>query len=180
MATRLGRGPEDHAGLRVCFSLSGGFGISAGQTFAPKIVLAPFAGPIRPAQSDLDLPLHLRGRPIQINEWYVQEASGLADVFSHSCEPNAALCLVGGIHWIVSRRLIRKGEEISWDYAMSQLKDEFFFYPPGPCKCGSVRCRGERLGAESLPLDVAQEYLDEGWGTAFIREKLLRRVREGL
>jgi len=171
------RGPFDHKSLQICQSFSGGVGLQPSFVLRPKIELAPFAGPVWPAVSDLDLPVELRGRPIQINEWYVQAAGGWADLFAHSCDPNAGLRWVNGKFWIVTRRLIKKGEEITWDYAMSQWSDEFFFYPPGPCQCGSGLCRGEKLGAESLPLDVARMYLGEGWGTPFIWEKLLRRLR---
>lgn len=178
MATRLRRrGPRDNTGLVMTFSSrAGGVGISAGQKFRPQILLAPFDGPVLSARSDWDLALHLRGRPIQISDTQVQEASGWADVFNHSCDPNTGLRLIQGVYWLVTMRTIRWGEELCWDYAMSQWSDEFFFYPPCRCKCGSTLCRGDHLGAESLPLTVAQKYLKGRWGTTFIREKLQSRV----
>jgi uncharacterized protein len=58
-----------------------------------------------------------------------------ADYVNHSCSPNAGL---RGQIALVAMRDIEAGEEITYDYAMSDGSgyDEF------ECKCGSPHCRG--------------------------------------
>jgi uncharacterized protein len=64
---------------------------------------------------------------------------GPADSINHSCDPNA------GIHGqitLVALREIEEGEEICYDYAMTDGEpyDEFI------CRCGSPGCRGRVTG----------------------------------
>lgn len=62
-----------------------------------------------------------------------------ADLVNHSCDPNAGL---SGQITLVAMRPIERGEEVSFDYAMSEgsIYDEF------SCSCGSDRCRGRVTG----------------------------------
>ncbi len=61
------------------------------------------------------------------------------DCFNHSCEPN--LGFFGQIG-LVALRSIKAGEEITFDYAISdgESYDEF------ECACGSKNCRGKVTG----------------------------------
>lgn len=56
-----------------------------------------------------------------------------ADFINHSCEPN---CGIRDSMTIVSVRPIKKGEEITFDYATSESSDYEF-----KCNCGSKNCR---------------------------------------
>jgi SET domain-containing protein len=57
-----------------------------------------------------------------------------SEFFNHSCEPNVG---VKGQIAIVSRRNIKKGEELYFDYDTTETTSEGWFY----CKCGSKNCR---------------------------------------
>ena len=55
---------------------------------------------------------------------------------NHSCDPNCNIVWKNGRIFFYSKRLIKKGEELTIDYAYDKnLKKEI-------CKCGSVNCRG--------------------------------------
>ncbi len=57
---------------------------------------------------------------------------------NHSCNPNAEAQIEGGKRIIiVSKRPIKKGEEITYDYGY-----DIDCYEDHPCKCGSKNCVG--------------------------------------
>jgi len=60
---------------------------------------------------------------------------------NHSCAPNAASIGLEGKIWLQSRRLILKGEEITYDYGYSFRDD------PVPCRCGIPTCGGFIIAA---------------------------------
>jgi uncharacterized protein len=65
----------------------------------------------------------------------------LARHANHSCTPNAESTNVKGGIWLRARRLIAKGEEITYDYGYSFRDD------PVPCLCGSSECPGVIVAA---------------------------------
>lgn len=56
---------------------------------------------------------------------------------NHSCDPNSEAQSLGGQIWIVARRAIEPGEEITFDYGY-----DLESYREHPCHCGSKRCTG--------------------------------------
>jgi uncharacterized protein len=59
-----------------------------------------------------------------------------AEFMNHSCAPNVVARRMGGRLYLYSRRKIRAGEELTWNYHYPiQLKRI-------PCRCGARRCRG--------------------------------------
>lgn len=56
---------------------------------------------------------------------------------NHSCAPNCEAELIEGRIWMVARRTIQAGEEITFDYGYD-LKD----YRRHPCRCGAPACVG--------------------------------------
>jgi SET domain-containing protein len=60
-----------------------------------------------------------------------------AEYINHSCDPNLASCILRGHILYVSRRPIRRGEELTVDYRFSKKIDRV------PCHCGSPKCRGQ-------------------------------------
>lgn len=110
----------------------------------------------------------VRGYPVQIGPGIVRDARNPIRCINHSCEPNCGLRLRGGVHgfeglvWVVARRDIRLGEQVTFDYAMSQRRDDFTLDPPGTmCHCHTALCRGVNLGFESLPQAIRNEYVAE-------------------
>jgi len=56
---------------------------------------------------------------------------------NHSCEPNTYVKTIDGIRKVVAMRDIKKGEEITYDYAINGYYDS-----DTVCHCGSKNCRG--------------------------------------
>ena len=73
---------------------------------------------------------------------------------NHSCDPNAYEFYEGEAIFIVARRDIAAGEEITFDYNINTSGGNSW-----PCHCGATRCRGETVGDFfSLPEQQQREY----------------------
>jgi SET domain-containing protein len=59
-----------------------------------------------------------------------------AEIINHSCDPNLRAWNFKGHILYISKRPIRKGEELTVDYRFDKKVDRV------PCKCGSRTCRG--------------------------------------
>jgi SET domain-containing protein len=59
-----------------------------------------------------------------------------AEYINHSCQPNLITYEVRGHILLYSRRIIRPGEELTYDYRFAA--DAVLY----PCHCGTRRCRG--------------------------------------
>ncbi len=64
-----------------------------------------------------------------------------AKYINHSCSPNCDYDIINNRIWIFSKRDIKKGEELNYDYDYD-LND----YQDHPCKCGSKECLGFIIG----------------------------------
>lgn len=71
-----------------------------------------------------------------------RSARNVARRINHSCAPNCRAEQVRGRIWIVARRDIAAGEELTFDYgyALSEWRLH-------PCRCGAARCPGFIVGA---------------------------------
>lgn len=61
----------------------------------------------------------------------------LARRMNHSCEPNCETEVVRGRIWIVARRAIPAGEELSYDYGF-----DYVDWREHSCRCGAASCPG--------------------------------------
>lgn len=59
-----------------------------------------------------------------------------AEYINHCCDPNIATVIRNGHILYMSRKAIRKGEELTVDYHFSKDVERI------PCKCGAETCRG--------------------------------------
>ena len=66
-----------------------------------------------------------------------------ARFLNHSCDPNCEAEPDGGRIWIVARRNIRAGDEITFNYGYD-LDD----YREHPCRCGAAECAGYIVAEE--------------------------------
>ena len=88
-----------------------------------------------------------------------------ADYVNHSCDPNAGL---SGQIALVALRRIAPGEEVTYDYAMSDgsAYDEF------RCLCGAESCRGRVRGDDWKLAELWRRY------ECHFSPYLLRRIAE--
>jgi hypothetical protein len=67
-----------------------------------------------------------------------------ARLMNHSCDPNCEAELVDeGEIWIVAKRTISPGEELTFNYSYEPENLEDF-----PCRCGSPKCVGYMVAEE--------------------------------
>ena len=85
------------------------------------------------------------------------------DFVNHCCEPNSGL---SGQIALVAMRDIGAGEEITYDYAMSDGSsyDEF------PCGCGAPQCRGRVSGDDWKRSDLWQRYV--GYFSPYLQRRI--------
>lgn len=89
---------------------------------------------------------------------------GIGRYINHSCEPN---CGVSGTFKLVAMRDINKGEELTFDYEMTEDSDWRM-----ECQCGSESCR-KIIGAYSnMPELVRQKY------KGYISDWLVKKYRK--
>ncbi len=74
---------------------------------------------------------------------------------NHSCDPNTYIEYDEEACYIVARRQISGGEELTCDYNVNITGGTAW-----PCHCGAKRCRGTTTGDFFLlPIDIQREYL---------------------
>ena len=74
---------------------------------------------------------------------------------NHSCDPNTYIEYTEDASYIVARRPIAAGEELTCDYNINITEGTAW-----PCHCGTARCRGTTTGDFFLlPPEIQREYL---------------------
>lgn len=140
-------------------------GVFARQPIPAGTLLALWAGDAVDYDTVLGLDAETRRRSLQVEDdlFLVSRVEGPADWINHSCSPNAGMA---GQLTLVALRDIRRGEQICYDYAMTDASsyDEFI------CQCGAPECRGRITGR-----DWALPHLWDSYGPHF-SPYILRRI----
>ena len=89
--------------------------------------------------------------------------AGLGPKVNHSCDPN---CGIVGSILLVTRRDVDAGEELCFDYAMTDSDD----YDTFECTCGTDRCRGVVTGDDWKRPELRDRY--EGWHSTYLARRL--------
>lgn len=130
-----------------------GHGIFAQVPLKRGELLAVFGGSVYPGELFTALPERERSLSLQVEEnlFLVPDKIDEGDYVNHSCDPNAGL---SGQIALVAMRDIRPGEEVCFDYAMSDTQpyDEF------DCRCGAANCRGRVTGSDWRIPELQQRY----------------------
>jgi hypothetical protein len=131
----------------------GGRGVFAEQPIPRGSLLVVFGGDIISRKDVERLTPEVRPLVIQVDEdcFLVSTKPGPADWVNHSCDPNAG---IRGQITLVAIRDIAVGEEITFDYAMSDGCD----YDEFDCGCGSRLCRGRITGEDWRNPVLAERY----------------------
>lgn len=94
---------------------------------------------------------------------------GSADFINHSCEPNAGL---SGAISLVAMRPIFPGEEIRYDYAMTDSNPDLGFV----CRCAAPKCRGQVSGDDWRLPELQLGY--DGYFSPYLQKRITAE-REG-
>lgn len=94
---------------------------------------------------------------------------------NHSCDPNTYVKTFDGKRYVIARRAIQRGEEITYDYCINGDGEVVW-----DCHCGAKRCR-HRIHSDffHLPLELQQEYLPllDEWFRTEHRDKVAQLER---
>ncbi len=128
-----------------------GFGSFAVAPIPMGTIIATFGGTILNESNFKTYPLEQRSRSIQIDtDQFVlgPESREPGDSINHSCLPN---CGMRNATQLIAMRPIAIGEELTYDYAMSDTSD----YDEFVCACGSDRCRYQ-IGSDDWKISELQ------------------------
>jgi hypothetical protein len=150
----------------------GGAGIFAREPVSKEEILLVCGGSIVTGKELATLPAVTRRHGIQIEDDLYVVTIGVvepADCINHSCDPNAGL---RGQIVMVAMRDIEPGEEICFDYAMSDSSsyDEF------DCGCGTRLCRKRVTGADWMLPELWDRY--EGHFSPYLERRIAELKRK--
>jgi len=132
----------------------GNYGLYAREPIAKDEVLCVWGGRITDRAGLAEVPDDIIQLVIQVEEdlYLVPLRAGdPSDYINHSCNPN---CGLRGQITLVSMRDIQPGEEICFDYAMSDSSD----YDEFDCSCGASNCRGHVSGEDWKIPELQERY----------------------
>ncbi len=147
------------------------YGVYAIESIEKDELLAMWGGEIVTQEKFYTLPERWRRLSLQVEEelFIVALHEGPADYVNHSCEPNSGL---RGQIELVAMRAIAVGEEITFDYAMSDgsAYDEF------TCECGALNCRGVVRGTDWRNPALWEKYA--GYFSPYLQRRIDKLKRE--
>ncbi|MDR3558443.1 MAG: SET domain-containing protein-lysine N-methyltransferase, partial [Candidatus Pacebacteria bacterium] len=85
-------------------------------------------------------------------------------LMNHSCEPNCGINGIGALFRLVTMKPINKGEELTFDYEMTEDSDWRM-----KCECGSPICRGIIGAYSQMPQNIKIKY--SGYVADYLIEK---------
>jgi len=144
-----------------------GRGLFALSKFKKDEVIEEYDGPMLRYDYELWTP-ELEDHVIQcgVNVW--RATDGLAQFINHSCDPN---CGVRGRFQFVAMRDIEVGEELTYDYEMTENHPEWHMQ----CRCGKPICRGKISQYRNMPEEFRRRY--DGYISEWLWEKTDRIFR---
>jgi len=166
--------PTCYASPRLVSQMStkiGGRGVYAGEAIRRGDVLVVFAGSALEGRDIPNLSPDQRRLLLQVEEdvYLMTHVEGSADWVNHCCEPNAGL---RGQLTLVAMRDIEAGEEICYDYAMSDGSP----YDAFDCRCGAATCRLRVSGDDWMKEELWERY--RGYFSPYIWARI-ERLRAG-
>jgi SET domain-containing protein len=142
-----------------------GMGVFAREPIPAGTTVAGFGGCVVDGQELGRLDEVVRTHALQIDDdlFIVSEPPfDDADYVNHSCDPN---CGIVGSVLLVTTRAVESGEELCFDYAMTDTDD----YDEFACSCGTARCRGTITSADWKEPELRDRY--RGWSSAYIARR---------
>lgn len=89
--------------------------------------------------------------------------------FNHSCDPNSGF---KGQMFLVAMRNIKKGEQVTFDYAMVLSKAKNVSFYKIKCFCGSKNCRGYVTEDDWKKPELQKKY--DGYFQWYLQDKIKR------
>jgi uncharacterized protein len=155
------------SGLEIKDHSRSGRGVFATRPFATGELLAMWGGWIISTAELSRLSNKERTFAVQVEEdlYLVTPRAkvGSADFINHSCDPNAGL---SGAISLVAMRPIFPGEEVCYDYAMTDSHPDLGFV----CRCAASTCRGKVTGEDWRLPELRVSY--EGYFSPYLQKRI--------
>jgi hypothetical protein len=145
-----------------------GMGVFALEAIPAGTTVAAFGGAVVDGAELRSLGEHVCHHALQIDDDLFLASMppfDPADYVNHSCDPN---CGIVGSVLMVARRPVGAGEELCFDYAMTDSDD----YDEFACACATARCRGVVRGTDWTRPDLRARY--GGWFSAYLARRIAR------
>ncbi len=154
-------------------SISHGFGIFAAENIEKEERVIVFGGYVMTSEQFNALSEKMKSFPFQIGDDLYFGLSKIsevedADYLNHSCNPT---CGFSGEITVVAMRNIKKGEEITIDYAMCINSKSI---APMRCVCGSKVCRKTITSDDWKRKDLQRRY--KGFFEPFLEKKIKNKI----
>ncbi|MBI4675257.1 MAG: SET domain-containing protein-lysine N-methyltransferase [Chloroflexi bacterium] len=142
-------------------------GVFARESLAQGELISVWGGQVMTRAQVAQLPEKYQHYATQVEEdFYLAGVSEEdADYFNHSCDPNAGL---QGQIVLVAMRDIAPGEEICFDYAMTDGSD----YDEFECHCGAPNCRKFVRGSDWRNPELWEKY--RGYFMPYLQKRIDR------
>lgn len=140
----------DHSGLYLRQTKKFGKAVYTNKTIKKGELVAEFDGIFYDDDFE-EWTRDLQNHTIQCGKDRWRDSKGLARYINHSCDPN---CGIKGLYKVVAMRDIKKGEQITWDYEMTEKSDWWKL----KCKCGAKECRKIIGNYKNMPKEVREKY----------------------
>lgn len=145
-----------------------GWTLYAAEPIAKDEIILVWGGVVLTTEQLYQQPDFARDHAIQVDDDH-HLCSGMvddvADSANHSCNPNAGL---RGQITLVAMRDIAAGEEVCFDYAMSDSHPQFYM----ECACGQPNCRGVVTGDDWKLPELQARY--EGYFMPYLQRRIDR------
>lgn len=105
----------------------------------------------------------LYNHAIQFEKAKWRDSKGIARLVNHSCDPN---CGIKRLFDIVAMRPIKKGEQLTWDYEMTEKNPDWRMR----CRCGTPICRKVIGNYKNMPLKIRKKY--KGYISSWLPKKV--------
>ncbi len=138
-----------------------GQGVYAREPIKKGEVVAVYDGPFYDNEFDGWTP-DLLGHTIQCGKALWRDSKGVARYVNHSCDPN---CGIKGRFKIKAMRDIAAGEQITWDYEMTEKS----WWWRMRCRCGSSICRKVIGTYSNMPQSIRRKY--KGFISTWLTQK---------
>jgi hypothetical protein len=143
-----------------------GTGVFAVEPIPAGTTVAGFGGHVVDGRELADLGEAVRIHALQIDDDLFLASTppfDPADYVNHSCDP---CCGIVGSVLLVTMRDVEGGEELCFDYAMTDSDDYDMF----TCSCGTDRCRGVITGDDWKQPELRDRYA--GWYSTYLARRL--------
>lgn len=156
---------SDNPNVEVVFTEKYGRAVFATDHIKKGEIIAEFQGDKYLVKKETDLPDVMVDHTIQVGEEeHIHGYLGLAEIANHACG-SASNCGITDYTKVTALRDISPGEEIRWDYRRSEDSD---WYLDGECKCGAHDCTKVVGPFRTLPEDMKNDYLNDGFTSDWI------------